>query len=81
MRVLLADDHQLLRQAIRRALEDAGMVDGKGRRKAGSSVKFRSDARREERADLDLMAAGIRPGDPSLYPETVEDVDPYGPPT
>ena len=25
MRVLLADDHQLLRQAIRRALEDAGM--------------------------------------------------------
>lgn len=26
MRVLLADDHQLLRQAIRRALEDAGMT-------------------------------------------------------
>jgi len=26
MRVLLADDHQLLRQAIRRALEDAGMA-------------------------------------------------------
>ena len=25
MRVLLADDHQLLRQAVRRALEDAGM--------------------------------------------------------
>jgi DNA-binding NarL/FixJ family response regulator len=26
MRILLADDHQLLRQAIRRALEDAGMT-------------------------------------------------------
>jgi DNA-binding NarL/FixJ family response regulator len=26
MRVLLADDHQLLRQAVRRALEDAGMT-------------------------------------------------------
>src|SRR5690242_4806639 len=26
MRVLLADDHQLLRQAIRRALEEAGMT-------------------------------------------------------
>ena len=26
MRVLLADDHQLLRQAIRRALEDAGLT-------------------------------------------------------
>ena len=66
---------------LQQALEDAGLVDGKGRRKAGSSVKFRSDAVREERADRDLMAAGIRPGDPSLYPETVEDVDPYGPPS
>ena len=27
------------------------------------------------------LAAGIRPGDPSLFPETVEDVDPYGPPS
>lgn len=66
---------------LQQALEDAGLVDGKGRRKAGSSVKFRSDAVREERADRDLMAAGIRPGDPTLYPETVEDVDPYGPPS
>jgi hypothetical protein len=66
---------------LQQSLEDAGLVDGKGRRKAGSSVKFRSDAVREERADRDLMAAGIRPGDPSLYPETAEDVDPYGPPS
>ena len=50
-----------------------------GRR--GRACKFRSDAVREARADRDLMAAGIRPGDPSLYPETVEDVDPYGPPS
>jgi len=66
---------------LQQALEDAGLVDGKGRRTGGSSVKFRSDAVREERADRDLMAAGIRPGDPSLYPQTVDDVDPYGPPT
>ena len=66
---------------LQQALEDAGLVDGKGRRKGGSSVKFGSDAVREERADRDLMAAGIRPGDPSLYPQTVEDVDPYGPPS
>ena len=33
---------------LQQALEDAGLVDGKGRRKGGSSVKFRSDAVREE---------------------------------
>ena len=33
----------------------------RGRRKA------RADARREDRADQELMAAGIHPGDPSLY--------------
>ena len=64
---------------LQQALEDAGLVDGTGRRTRGSSVKFRSDAVREERADRDLLAAGIRPGDASLYPQTVDDVDPYGP--
>jgi hypothetical protein len=51
---------------LQQALHDAGLVDGKGRRVGGSS-KFRSDAQREARADRDLLAAGIRPGDPSLY--------------
>jgi hypothetical protein len=64
---------------LQQALEDAGLVDGGGRARRGTSIKYRSDAVREERADRDLMAAGIRPGDPSLYPERVEDVDPYGP--
>ena len=64
---------------LQQALEDAGLVDSGGRARRGTSIKYRSDALREERADRDLMAAGIRPGDPSLYPERVEDVDPYGP--
>jgi hypothetical protein len=64
---------------LQQALEDAGLVDAKGRSTRRSSIKFRSDAVREERADRDLLAAGIRPGDPSLYPQTVDDVDPYGP--
>ena len=64
---------------LQQAPEDAGLVDTTGRTAAAPSVKFRSDAVREERADRDLLAAGIRPGDPSLYPQRVEDVDPYGP--
>jgi hypothetical protein len=64
---------------LEQALDDAGLLDGSGGTRGGASVKFRSDAIREERADRDLMAAGIRPGDPTLYPQRVEDVDPYGP--
>jgi hypothetical protein len=59
---------------IAQALADAGLAGGKGRGKGGS-VKFRSDARREERADRDLLAAGMKPGDPSLYPKQADDVD------
>ena len=40
MRVLLADDHQLLRQAIRRALEDAGMAVVAEAGDGGEAVRF-----------------------------------------
>ncbi len=33
---------------------------------------------REAAADEVLAAAGILPGDPSLYPRTLEDVFPHG---
>lgn len=64
---------------LQQALGDAGLVVGKGSRKAGTSVKFRSDAQREERADRDLLAAGIHPGDARLYPKASEDIDPHRP--
>ena len=35
---------------------------------------------REAAADDVLRAAGIHPGDPSLYPSTLDDVFPFGPP-
>ncbi|HVT42217.1 MAG TPA: hypothetical protein VHD39_04475, partial [Acidimicrobiales bacterium] len=35
---------------------------------------------REAAADDVLRAAGIHPGDPSLYPRTLEDVFPHGAP-
>lgn len=38
----------------------------------------RSGPEREADADDVLLAAGIRPGDPSLYPRTLEDVFPFG---
>jgi hypothetical protein len=60
---------------LAQALADAGLVDGKGRRKDRTRAKYRSDARREARADRDLLAAGIAPGDPSLYPRTADDID------
>ena len=49
------------------ALDDAGLLDRRGRRKAGARPQPRSEAEREDRVDRDLLAAGIRPGDPSLY--------------
>ena len=64
---------------LRQALDDAGLVDTEGRSTRGRSVKHRSDAHREERADRDLLAAGIRPGDPSLYPQRSSTSTPYGP--
>jgi hypothetical protein len=63
---------------LAQALDDAGLLDDKRGSARRTSVKYRTDARREERADRDLLAAGIRPGDPSLYPDTATDVDPDG---
>jgi hypothetical protein len=57
---------------LQQALDDAGMSSGPGRRR-----KHRSDLQRETRADRDLLAAGIRPGDPSLYqPAAPEQTEP-----
>src|SRR5512143_3863602 len=45
MRVLLADDHQLLRQAIRRALEDAGMTVVAEAADGGEAVRLAGELR------------------------------------
>jgi hypothetical protein len=52
---------------LHNALDDAGLLDGQGRVKAGVKPRDRGDAVRERRVDRDLLAAGIAPGDPSLY--------------
>lgn len=59
---------------LHNALDDAGLLDRKGRVKAGVQPRARADVTRERRVDRDLLAAGITPGDPSLYqlPETDE---------
>ena len=49
------------------ALDDAGLLDRKGRRRSARRHDPRADVMREDRVDRDLLAAGIRPGDPSLY--------------
>jgi hypothetical protein len=52
-------------------------------REGHHGTRHRPSARRngpEREADADevLQMAGIRPGDPSLYPQTLEDVFPFG---
>jgi hypothetical protein len=49
------------------ALDDAGLLDRKGRVKTGLQPRARADALREARVDQELLAAGLQPGDPSLY--------------
>jgi hypothetical protein len=50
-----------------------GQADGDVELALSRVPKARPDAEREERADLDLLGAGLRPGDPSLYPGRTED--------
>jgi hypothetical protein len=59
-------DH--LRDMLSQALADAGF-DARARRerRAASGSRARAD-----RADAELLAAGIEPGDPSLYPRAEE---------
>jgi hypothetical protein len=63
-----------LAELVRRAEHDRSLVDtGRGRGEGGLDGPAREAA-----ADEVLRAAGIHPGDPSLYPRTLEDVFPSG---
>jgi hypothetical protein len=62
-----ANEWGQVQSLLRTALDDADMLDRKGNLKAARRGKPRADVLREARADRDLLAAGIRPGDPSLY--------------
>jgi hypothetical protein len=75
-----ANEWSQVMSLLHNALDDAGLLDRKGNLKQGASARVRGDAAREARADRDLLAAGIRPGDPSLYalPDAADD-DPGAP--
>jgi hypothetical protein len=63
-----ANEWTQVQSLLHTALADADLLDKKGNYKGGrANGKPRADALREARADRDLLAAGIRPGDPSLY--------------
>jgi hypothetical protein len=49
-------------------------VDGTGPGPIGGATTHLSGPRREARNDEELMAAGVFPGDPSLYPERLADL-------
>ncbi len=65
---------------LQSALDDAGLLDRKGRRKEGARMRADAGVLREQRADRDLLSAGIQPGDPSLYvfPDDAEGIPPEG---
>ena len=63
-----------LAELVRRAEHDRGDA-GTGR---GRGEKPLGGPAREAAADEVLAAAGIMPGDPSLYPRTLDDVFPHG---
>ena len=63
-----------LAELVRRAEHDRGHVDTGPGRGEGSL----DGPAREAAADEVLQAAGILPGDPSLYPRTLQDVFPLG---
>ena len=69
-----ANEWGQVQSLLHTALDDAGMLDRKGNLKGARRGKPRADLLREARADRDLLAAGIRPGDPSLYTLPSSDV-------
>lgn len=62
-----ANEWGQVQSLLHTALGDADLLDRKGNLKRDRRGKPRADLLREARADRDLLAAGIRPGDPSLY--------------
>jgi hypothetical protein len=64
-----------LTELVRRAEHDRGVVPPGARGRAEGSL---GGPAREAAADEVLAAAGILPGDPSLYPRTLDDVFPHG---
>jgi hypothetical protein len=69
-----------LAELVRRAERDRGDAGPhtERRRRRGGEQSMGGPAR-EAAADDVLRAAGIHPGDPSLYPRTLDDVFPHGP--
>lgn len=59
---------------IGQSLEDAGLVDGNGTPRGRVRVRRQSEQDRASRIDAELRAAGIEPGDASLYPRTADDL-------
>jgi hypothetical protein len=62
-----ANEWGQVQSLLHTALDDADMLDRKGKLKGARRGKPNADLLREARADRDLLAAGIRPGDPQLY--------------
>ena len=61
---------------VEQARSDAGLGDGRPTRPP-TSRPASNDRRREERADAELMAAGIAPGDARLYPSALDTGPPH----
>jgi len=70
----VASQVEQLAELVRRADHDRSHAGGGGQGRGEESL---SGPAREAAADDVLAAAGILPGDPSLYPRTIDDVFPH----
>jgi hypothetical protein len=66
-----------LAELIRRAEHDRSSDSSRHRRRRGNEPPALDGLARAAEADEVLQAAGIYPGDPSLYPTSLQDVFPY----
>ena len=58
---------------VAQALDDEAQA---GRRDARGATRSNRGADRAARVDAELLAAGIVPGDPRLFPRSADDIDP-----
>jgi hypothetical protein len=58
---------------VSQALADEALAD-----RSSANLRRRGAAEREGHVDAVLLAAGIVPGDPRLFPQSADDIDPWG---
>lgn len=68
-----ANSWEQVSSMVAQALADEGLA---GAKTSSVTLRRRSAAQREAQVDAKLLAAGIAPGDPRLFPRSADEIDP-----